>query len=213
MIYNVKVQDNNMSEQKDYSKKIFTIPNIISMFRLLLIPVFIWSYLIIENDLLTVILLAVFGISDIVDGFIARRFNMISDVGKVLDPVADKFTQFAIITCLIFRFNYMIIPFIFLLIKEVADVITGIAVIKTTKIVSGAEWHGKLATVFIYIMMAAHIVWPLFTGGSQIIPVVSVILVALATVMTVLSFVLYTVRNIGMIKSRKKENGGSEKDS
>ena len=200
-----------MSEKKDYSKKIFTIPNIISMFRLLLIPVFIWSYLILENVILTVILLAVSGISDIVDGFIARRFNMVSDVGKVLDPVADKFTQFAIITCLIFRFNYMIIPFVFLLIKEVSDVITGIAVIKTTKVVNGAEGHGKLATVFIYIMMAAHIIWPLFTGGSEILPVVSVILVAAATLMTVLSFILYTVRNIRLIKERKKESDEENK--
>lgn len=199
-----------MSENKDNSKKIFTIPNIISMFRLLLIPIFIWSYMIIENYLLTIILLAVSGISDIVDGFIARRFNMVSDVGKVLDPVADKFTQFAIIICLIFRFNYMIIPFIFLLIKEVSDVITGIAVIKTTKTVNGAEWHGKLATVFIYIMMAAHIIWPLFTGGSQIIPAVSAILVTAASVMTVVSFVLYTIRNINLIKSRKKEYEGRE---
>ena len=196
-----------MSGQKDYSKKIFTIPNVISMFRLLLIPVFIWSYLIIENYLFAVILLAVSGISDIVDGFIARRFNMVSDVGKVLDPVADKFTQFAIITCLIFKFNYMIIPFIFLLIKEVSDVITGIAVIKTTKTVNGAEWHGKLATVFIYTMMVAHIIWPLFTGGDQILPAVSVILVAAATVTTILSFILYTVKNIKLIKAGKKENG------
>lgn len=200
-----------MSDKKDYSKKIFTIPNIISMFRLLLIPVFIWSYLILENVLLAVILLAVSGISDIADGIIARRFNMVSDVGKVLDPVADKFTQFAIITCLIFRFNYMIIPFVFLLIKEVSDVITGIAVIKTTKVVNGAEWHGKLATVFIYIMMAAHIIWPLFTGGSEILPVVSVILVAAATLMTVLSFILYTVRNIRLIKERKKESDEENK--
>ncbi|MBQ7699809.1 MAG: CDP-alcohol phosphatidyltransferase family protein [Clostridia bacterium] len=196
-----------MSGQKDYSKKIFTIPNVISMFRLLLIPVFIWSYLIIENYLFAVILLAVSGISDIVDGFIARRFNMVSDVGKVLDPVADKFTQFAIITCLIFKFNYMIIPFIFLLIKEASDVITGIAVIKTTKTVNGAEWHGKLATVFIYTMMVAHIIWPLFTGGDQILPTVSVILVAAATVTTILSFILYTVKNIKLIKAGKKENG------
>ena len=194
-----------MSGQKDYSKRIFTIPNIISMFRLFLIPVFIWSYLILENTVFTVILLAVSGLSDIVDGFIARKFNMISDVGKMLDPVADKFTQFAIITCLIFRFNYMIIPFVFLLIKEVSDVITGIAVIKATKTVNGAEWHGKLASVCIYIMMVAHIIWPLFTGGGQIPTVVSIVLVAIATAATILSFVLYTVRNIKLIKNRKKE--------
>lgn len=193
-----------MSEKKDYSKKIFTIPNVISMFRLFLIPVFIWSYLVVENDILTIVILALSGISDIVDGFIARKFNMISDLGKVLDPIADKFTQFSVIICLIFKFNYIIIPFIFLLIKEISDAITGIAVIKTTKTVISAEWHGKLTTVFIYIMMAAHIAWPLFSGGNQIPFAVSVILVILASCMTVVSFILYTIGNIKMIKESKK---------
>ena len=92
-----------MNEKKDNSKKIFTIPNIISMFRLLLIPVFIFSYVILKNDLLTVILLTVSGISDMLDGWIARRFNMVSELGKALDPIADKLTQLSMILCLIFR--------------------------------------------------------------------------------------------------------------
>lgn len=203
-----------MNEKKDYSKRIFTVPNVISMFRLLLIPVFIWSYVILKNDVMTVILLAVSGVSDLADGFIARRFNMISDLGKMLDPVADKFTQLAIIICLIFRFNYMIIPLVFLLIKEVSDAITGIAVIKATKKVISAEWHGKLASTVLYLMMTTHIVWPIFTSGTQIPFTVSVILVAASTCFVLLSFILYTIGNVKLIRSGKKEaeNGETDQD-
>ncbi len=203
-----------MNKKKDYSKRIFTVPNVISMFRLLLIPVFIWSYVILKNDVMTVILLAVSGVSDLADGFIARRFNMISDLGKMLDPVADKFTQLAIIICLIFRFNYMIIPLVFLLIKEVSDAITGIAVIKATKKVISAEWHGKLASTVLYLMMTTHIVWPIFTGGTQIPFTVSVILVAASTCFVILSFILYTIGNVRLIRSGKKEaeNGETDQD-
>ena len=77
-----------MNESKDYSKKIITVPNIISMFRLLLIPVFVWTYVKMHDNLLTVILLTVSGISDIADGFIARRFNMVSDLGKALSDLS-----------------------------------------------------------------------------------------------------------------------------
>ena len=146
-----------MSEKKDYSKKIFTIPNVISMFRLLLIPVFIWSYVILKNDLLTVILLTVSGISDVADGFIARTFHMVSDLGKALDPVADKLTQLAMIFCLIFRFWYMVIPFALLAVKEIVAAATGLKVIKVTDKVRSAEWHGKAATFCIYITMIIHI--------------------------------------------------------
>lgn len=193
-----------MSGQKDYSKKIFTIPNVISMFRLLLIPVFIWVYVIQKNDLLTVILLTVSGISDVADGFIARKFNMVSDLGKALDPVADKLTQLAMIFCLIFRFWYMIIPFALLAVKEIIAALTGIKVIKVTNEVRSAEWHGKAATFCIYMMMIMHLVWEIFFRVR--IPVtVSVISVAVTTAVILLSFILYTTRNIKLINSAKNK--------
>ena len=199
-----------MSEKKDNSKKIFTIPNVISMFRLLLIPVFVWSYMVLKNDLVTVILIAVSGVSDVADGFIARRFNMVSDLGKALDPVADKLTQFAMLLCLVSRFPYLLIPFALLLVKEIVAAVTGMAVIKATNMVRGAEWHGKLATSSLYIMMILHLIWPVFANGEPILPVVSYISVGIATAAILLSFILYTTRNVRLLIQAKRNENNKE---
>ena len=75
--------------------RIWTIPNILSIFRMVLIPVFVWTYCGLKNDLATALVLLLSGISDTADGIIARRFNMITTLGKAIDPVADKLTQIA----------------------------------------------------------------------------------------------------------------------
>ena len=89
---------------KDWKKDVFTIPNILSVFRLLLIPVYLGLYLKAGDDLdMHLFAAGVLGLScltDAVDGQIARRFNMISTLGKILDPLADKATQFSLILCL-----------------------------------------------------------------------------------------------------------------
>ena len=81
--------------QRKYLKKenILTIPNLLSLIRILLIPFIIWLYCAQKAYLCTIIVIALSGFTDIIDGKIARKFNMVSDVGKVLDPVADKLTQ------------------------------------------------------------------------------------------------------------------------
>ena len=73
------------------SKQILTIPNILSLLRLALIPFIVWSYSI-KKFIASAILIVISGITDVVDGFIARKFNMVSDLGKALDPIADKLT-------------------------------------------------------------------------------------------------------------------------
>ena len=82
-------------------KEIFTIPNLLSLFRLCLIPLIVYEYCSVQNTTLAVLFIALSALTDVLDGKIARRFNMVSDVGKVLDPIADKLTQAALIICLI----------------------------------------------------------------------------------------------------------------
>ena len=192
-----------MNGKNDNTKRIFTIPNVISMLRLLMIPFIIWAYVGLGNNLLTVILIAVSGLRDVLDGFIARRFHMVSDLGKALDPFADKLTQIAMLFCLVFRYKYMLIPLILLTVKEFIAGTTGIAVIKATNKVRSAEWHGKLATVTLYLMLILHLVWPIVTG-ADIPRTVSVISVAVTTAAVLLSFLLYTARNIRLIRSSEK---------
>lgn len=89
-------------------KDFFTLPNILSYVRLLLIPVFMVHYLTAtdERDYLISGMIIVFsGLTDLLDGIIARKFNQITEVGKLLDPIADKLTQVAVIICLMFRYE------------------------------------------------------------------------------------------------------------
>ena len=133
-------------EKSKYQDKILTVPNLLSAFRISLIPVIAWLYLIKKNYMLTGVLVLFSGLTDVVDGLIARRFNMISDLGKILDPVADKSTQIVVAMLLATRFHLMLLPLIVGVIKEIFMGISGYLVVKKCGVVLGAEWHGKLAT-------------------------------------------------------------------
>lgn len=176
-------------EQNQYQKKIITIPNILSFFRLCLIPVIVWLYCFEENYLWTTLVLVLSGVTDIADGIIARRFGMVSDFGKAFDPVADKLTQFATLFCLVSRFRHMMIPLVILVVKELFAGVTGLLTIRKTGTVEGADWHGKATTACLYAMMLVHLIW------YQIPITVSHVLVLICTVMMLLSAALYAVRN------------------
>jgi len=177
-----------------YQNKILTIPNILSFFRLCLIPVIVWLYVGKQDYLWTLLILTLSGVTDIVDGIIARKFNMVSNFGKAFDPVADKLTQMAMLFCLISRFKYMMIPFVLLVVKEVFTGITALVSIKKTNTVKGAVWHGKLTTVSLYAMMAIHVVW------FNIPRTLSLILVGICIGIMLMSFIMYAIQNFTAIK-------------
>lgn len=182
------------NQNEKYKKKIITIPNILSFFRLCLIPVIVWLYCVEENYLATTLVVALSGLTDVVDGFIARRFHMISDFGKAFDPVADKLTQIALLFCLVTRFPHMLVPLVILVVKEIFAGVTGLLVIRKTGTVMGAVWHGKATTACLYGTMIVHLIWYRIPG------VVSYILVGLCTVMMLISAVLYGLRNCTALK-------------
>ena len=95
--------------QEENLNRIITVPNLLSFFRLCLIPVIIWSYCVKKNPLLAGEILLLSGLTDLADGYIARRFHRISNLGKILDPVADKLTQAAMLICLFTRFPHMLL--------------------------------------------------------------------------------------------------------
>ncbi len=187
------VEQQNSADK--YKNKIITIPNILSFFRLCLIPPIVILYLgghFPEAGL--VVLLS--GLTDILDGFIARTFNMISDIGKVLDPIADKTTQGVVMILLALRFPLMLLPIVMTVIKESFMALTGSLIIKKTGIVLGAEWHGKAATVLLTATMALHIFW------YDIPFVPSAVSISLSALMILISLILYTVRNIGYLTKK-----------
>ncbi len=181
---------------------IFTVPNLLSLFRLCLIPILVRLYVVDKNYMGTLAVLLLSGATDVVDGFIARHFNMVSDLGKVLDPIADKFTQGVMLICLITRFPLMSVPLAALAVKELCMGITGILVVRRKKTFIGAKWHGKAATVCLYAAMVLHVVW------YGITPTASLISIVLCTLMIVISFVLYMLLNLRLL--RDAGNAGKE---
>ena len=175
--------------KQEIRKQIFTIPNLLSFLRLCMIPLIIWLYCSQENYALTAVVLVLSGLTDMVDGYIARHFNMVTDLGKALDPVADKLTQGAMLFCLLSRFRMMLIPLLLLIFKEVCTGLMSLAVIKKTGRVQGADWHGKVCTWLLYAMMFLHIVW------YDIPHVWSTAFITLCVVMMTVSFFLYMYRN------------------
>lgn len=175
---------------REKKSRVLTVPNLLSAFRLLLVPVIVWLYCGEENYPLTACALLLSGATDIADGFIARRFHMVSDLGKVLDPVADKLTQAAALACLLTRFPAVWWLLGVLMGKEIIMASMGIFVIRRTGVVHGAEWHGKLATCLIYAAIFLHIVWYYIPTAA------SWTLVAAGVAGILLSLVLYTIHNI-----------------
>ncbi len=178
-----------------YKHRIITIPNILSAFRLLLIPVIVWLYVFRQDYLWTTAVLALSGITDIVDGIIARKFHMISDFGKAFDPVADKLTQIAMLFCLVTRFKWMLLPLCVMIVKEILAGILGLLVIRRTGAVNGAVWHGKATTASLYSMMIIHLIWFNIPG------VISGILIGCCTALALLSAFLYSSENLKKLRS------------
>ncbi len=177
--------------------KIWTIPNMLSFARVLMIPWFVWVYLSKQNSNGAAMILLLSGITDTIDGMIARRFNMVSNLGKALDPLADKLTQIAMMACLVFRFEHMWLVLGALCVKELFVLVSSLMAIHRTDEVLPADWHGKMTTTTLYAAMIAHLLFP---GMPQTL---SDGLILLCTCMILLSGVLYGVRNIRAIRTAK----------
>lgn len=192
-----------MPDEK-YANKIVTVPNLLSLFRILLIPVIVWLYCVKHAYPATVAVLCLSGLTDLVDGFVARRFNMVSNLGKALDPIADKLTQGVMLLCLITNFPIMLIPFILLALKEIIMGVSGLIVIRRTGAVHGADWHGKVTTCLIYVTMILHAVW------YNIPRPLSVGLVVCCVAMMLLSLILYTMRNFKLLRAGPDNQRGEK---
>ena len=148
---------------KDWKKEIFTIPNLLSLFRLALIPVYMNVYMNAVESwhyFTAGAILAVSCITDLIDGKIARRYHMISTVGKVLDPVADKATQFTLTLCLSMNYPVLRPVLILFVIKEGFQLIVGIIHFRKGKMLPGALMAGKICTTVLFVSLIALVLFP-----------------------------------------------------
>lgn len=168
-------------------EEILTIPNLLSLVRLLLIVPIVWLYVGRHQYVGAVLVILLSGATDILDGYIARHYHMVSDLGKILDPLADKLTQFAMILCLYSRYpgiRYLLGLFV---LKELIMAFCGWLAIHKKDSVNSSQWFGKAATVTLYATMTVLFLVPeisqsvanflfLLCGGMSVLALVKYLL-------------------------------------
>ncbi len=190
-------------EKKIDLRYIFTVPNILSYIRIILIVPFVILFLR-KEYLWAAVCIIISGLSDCVDGFLARKLNQITQLGKMLDPVADKLTLLAVGVCLSVV-EPMIIPVIIILIIKDLLMLVGASLMLKNKVMPFAsEWYGKVGTVCFYVSVAAIVVFDLILKVENF-NIVSLILLSVTAVIMIYSLIRYYLIFKGMMKKAKEE--------
>lgn len=173
------------------------VPNILTIIRFLLIPLLIIVAL--QSDYIsTIIVLTLSGITDILDGYIARRFNYITNFGKLMDPLADKATQITLLTVLTIQKIIPVWIIVIVLLKEFL-MIAGASFLYGKELVVSSKWYGKLATVLFYIAIVCSLFTEYWNGplvghpeySLPTLPEFHTYIYYLAVVATIFSLIMY----------------------
>lgn len=160
------------------------IPNILSFFRILLVPVFV-VFMLQHHTYWAGAALVISGISDMLDGMLARKFDWITPLGKMLDPVADKLTQAAVCAVLAYLYPQYLVFFCIMIAKELMMMLCGAWLLKKGERPVAAKWYGKGATIVFYFTMILLVFFP------QLPPVVILTLLIITTALVLFAFVKY----------------------
>lgn len=177
------------------------LPNKITVFRILMIPFFVAFMLIKEipyHEIIAGVIFIIAALSDLVDGKIARHYNLVTNFGKFMDPLADKLLVQSALLC--FVANGLLPAWIAIVIMSREFIISGFRLVAADKgIVIAAGYLGKLKTVFqmvMSIMLIFHFYHPIWQFAEQIFIWGSLIL-------TVVSLVDYFIKNKDVLKETK----------
>lgn len=177
---------------KNWKKEIFSIPNLLSLFRILLLPVYVYIYLNATETfqyILAGTIMAVSCLTDMVDGKIARKYNMITNVGKVLDPFADKLTQFTLTICLSLRYPVLYPVLALFLVKECFQLIVAIIQFRRGKVLPGALMAGKICTTVLFVSLITLVLFPDLNALTvDLIALVDSVFLGIAFVSYILAF-------------------------
>ena len=178
-------------------KSNFTIPNMISAFRILLIPIFVLLYFsnIEHCYFYAFIVIVLSSISDIADGIIARKFNMISDLGKVLDPIADKLTQLALVLILCFKHPTLMPVFFVLFTKELLTAVAAAIWFKKGLKPISAKWWGKVSTALLYASFMYYILSDFWLFKNGIIDIIITALVIVCLLFSMCGYIKTVLTN------------------
>jgi cardiolipin synthase (CMP-forming) len=191
-----------MSDVKQDWKRNINVPNALSLLRLLVIAPCVFFFL---NDqyFYAAIMLVISGLSDMLDGMIARKFDQYTPLGAMLDPVADKLTLGAVVICMGIKFPVVIPVVVLLIIKELMMLIAGGVLLKMHKRPPAAKWYGKVATVVFYlsvtVIVALKAVWGIDNN------IVTISLLCLTAAFMIFAFVNYLLVFLGILKEEPKQ--------
>ncbi len=206
----------NLKNQfKDMGENAWTIPNLLSVVRIILIPIFVYLFLI-QNYKATVIVVFISGMTDLIDGKIARHFNQISKLGKMLDPAADKLTQMALSILLFFHFNdseeklVRVFSYIFLLfiLKEVLMIVSSFVLLSWNILPQASVLLGKTSTLFFYMVIGLLMLFAPGCGALEkyfTFPTeVMIVMVSLSAILTISAFFAYMPDTLRLMRIRKE---------
>ena len=177
------------------------LPNKLTLLRVALVPLYLVLLWFFDNDksmqIWPLLVFTLASLTDMLDGRIARRYNMVTDLGKVLDPVADKLTQCAMMLCVAMRYPAMWWLLGLHVVKEIIMLVMGWYVLKKTDTVNSAIWVGKLCTGVIYAVMMLHVIMPYLPQA------VSIGCTVVCAGLIVLSLIVYTARYVKILGGTK----------
>lgn len=156
-----------------------------------------------ENYTFAIILFAFGGITDILDGYIARKYNLITKWGKFFDPLADKLMQITALTLLVMHHYIPIVVLVIVVFKEFLMLVGGILLYRRGKTVIGANWYGKLATVIFYFAILATIILSLESLSNSYTTLAINIALSLAVVCTLYALLMYLIIYLKFSKNYK----------
>ena len=187
---------------KNLKKEVLSIPNIMGYFRIILIPIFLYTYYnatSAKDYYIVAGIVCISGITDFLDGYVARNFNMITELGKFIDPFADKLTQADLVFCLASRHKLMWYLVGLFILKEGFMAVMGIIMLRRGKKLDGAKWFGKVCTAVLYVVMFILILLP------SINDFIANNLIIICGIFMLMSFILYIQVFYKMHKSIKQK--------
>ncbi|MCF0229053.1 MAG: CDP-alcohol phosphatidyltransferase family protein [Parasporobacterium sp.] len=146
-----------------HKKDFLLLPNILTYIRILLVPVFVLTYLNAatnKDHIISAVIIVISGVTDVADGFIARHWDLTSDLGRIIDPIADKAMQFAMLICVCIRYRLVILLVIIYAVKELVSFLATAYLFTRGRHISGAMWCGKLCTVILFLVMLSLVAIP-----------------------------------------------------
>ena len=183
--------------------KLKNIPNVLSIIRIILVFVFVFILFVLDSPIWAIIVFLVAGATDVVDGYLARRFNWITNLGKILDPFADKLMQCTVLVCFCIKKYiplWFVIPFFA---KEITTLLVGFIVIKRRNVVVVSKWYGKAAVCLFYATIVISVWFETFFAQHRL---VQVLVFAPAVIFALAAFAAY-VKHYWKLKKEEIERG------